>query len=156
VSPNRDYGEPRQLAYKLDTIVINRRIEQADKPLSPVLRLGSLRELAHELKLGSDTALVRKALLQNASAFITAKLSYKTADGHTRRLETGFTRYTVVFTGEELPDGLKADAVYLILTEPYREVLNAAPTRPLDYDYLKKLPPAAQRFYEIISRKFFG
>jgi len=156
VSPSRDYGEPRQLAYKIDTLVINRRIDEAGKPLPNLIRLGSLREIAQDLKLGSDTALVRKALLQNASAFITAKLTYKTNDRHVRRLETGFNRYAIIFTGEQLPDGDKADAVYLILSEPYREVLNNAPVRPLDYDYLRKLPPAAQRFYEILSRKIFA
>ena len=156
VSPSRDYGEPRQLAYKLDTIVINRRLDEAGRPLPGIIRLGSLRELAQELGLGSDTATVRKALLQNASAFITAKLTYKGNDKRERRLETGFTRYSVAFTGERLPDGNKADAVYLILNKPYHEVLNNAPIRPLDYDYLRQLPPAAQRFYEILSRKIFA
>src|SRR5947209_1261598 len=66
VSPNRDYGEPRALAYKLDTIVINRRIDKEGRPLGTTIRLGSLRELAQELGLGSDTAAVRKALYQNA------------------------------------------------------------------------------------------
>src|ERR1035438_1587961 len=92
VSPSRDYGEPRALAYKLDTIVINRRLDEAGRPLPGIIRLGSLRELAQELGLGSDTATVRKALLQNASAFITAKLTYKGNDKRERRLETGFTR----------------------------------------------------------------
>jgi hypothetical protein len=40
------------------------------------------------------------------------------------------------------------------LNEPYWEVLNNAPTRPLDYTYLKALTPAAQRFYSMI--KFFA
>ena len=35
----------------------------------------------------------------------------------------------------------RADAVYLVLSEPYREVLNHAPVRPLDYAYLKALTP---------------
>ena len=73
-----------------------------------------------------------------------------------RTVETTFTRYNVVFTGERLPDGQKADAVYLILNDPYREVLNNAPTRPLDYEYLKTLAPSAQRFYEIVSYKIFA
>src|SRR6266567_1992854 len=65
VSPSRDYGEPRALAYKLDTIVINRRIDEQGRPLPKILRLGSLRDVAQELELGSDTASARKALLQN-------------------------------------------------------------------------------------------
>jgi len=81
---------------------------------------------------------------------------YKATDGTEKTLEAGFSRYSVVFTGERLPNGSKADAVYLILNEPYWEVLNNAPTRPLDYDYLKQLSPTAQRFYEIVSYKIFA
>ena len=55
-----------------------------------------------------------------------------------------------------LPDGTHADAVYLVLSEPYREVLNHAPVRPLDYAYLKDLTPMAQRFYELVSYKMFA
>jgi len=43
----------------------------------------------------------------------------------------------VVCTGERLPDGTTADAVCLLLNEPYWEGLNSAPTRPLDYADLK-------------------
>jgi hypothetical protein len=105
---------------------------------------------------GDNTKSLKKALHQNAGAYIIAKLRYKATDGTERLLEAGFTRYSVVFTGERLPDDSKADGVYLILNEPYWEVLNNAPTRPLDYDYLKQLPPTAQRFYQIISYKIFA
>ena len=62
----------------------------------------------------------------------------------------------MVFTGEELPDGRKADAVYIILSDVYMQVINGAMTRPLDYDYLKGLPPAAQRFYELLSYRMYA
>jgi hypothetical protein len=104
---------------------------------------------------GANTRALQQAIHQNAGAYITAKLHYKATNGTERTLEAGFTRYSVVFTGERLPNGTKADAVYLLLNEPYWEVLNHAPTRPLDYDYLKALPPAAQRCYEILSYKLF-
>jgi len=158
VSPNAEYGEPRQLAYKLDTIVIHQRLHALGRPLPKVIRLGSITQMCRDLEVvlgGSGKASVRKAFLQNAATFITAKLHYKATDGTERTLEAGFTRYSVVFTGERLPDGTQADAVYLVLNEPYWEVLNHAPTRPLDYDYLKALPPAAQRCYEILSAKLF-
>ena len=156
VSYNERYGQPRQLAYRLDTLVINRKIDEHARPLPKVIRLNSLYEIAGILGLTRNTNEVKKALHQNAGAYITAKLHYKTADGAERTLEAGFTRYGVVFTGGKLPDGAKADAVYLILNDPYWEVLNAAPTRPLDYDYLQSLKPAAQRFYEIVSYKIFA
>ena len=77
-------------------------------------------------------------------------------DGTERTLEADFTRYSVVFTGEELPDGRKADAVYIMLNDIYMQVINGAMTRPLDYDYLKGLPPAPQRFYELLSYQMYA
>src|SRR5580765_4476670 len=77
VSPSREYGEPRQLAYKVDTLIVNRRIDEAGRPIPRIIRLGSLRDLCHHLDIspgGDNFAGLRLALLQNASAFITAKL----------------------------------------------------------------------------------
>ena len=68
----------------------------------------------------------------------------------------GYTRYSVIFTGEALPDTTQADAVYIVLNPPYRELLNHVETRPLDYDYLKKLPPGPQRLYELLSFQIYG
>ena len=145
------HGQPGPLAYKLDTLVINRKIDEAGRPTPKVLPLGSLHEIAQELGLDRNTTAVRKALLQNVGAIINARITYKGVDKAERTLEAVFSRYSVIFTGEKLPDGRKADCVYLILNEPYAEVLNTAPHRPQDYEYLKGLPPAPQRFYEIVS-----
>lgn len=156
VSYNSKYGPPRQLAYKLDTLVVNRKIDEIGRPVPKVVRLGSLRDIARELGLGGDTNQIRKALRQNAFTGITAKLTYRTAGGEERRIEADFTRYSVIFAGEKLPDGTSADSVHLILNEPYWEVLNNAPIRPLNYEYLRELPPAAQRFYEIVSYRIYA
>lgn len=156
VSYNDRFGQPRQLAYKLDTIIINRKFDELPKPLPRIICLGSLHAIAQELGFNRDTLGVKKAILQNAASFITAKLRYTSTDGSEHTIEAGFTRYAVYFTGERLPDGRKADAVYLALSDPYWEVLNNAPTRPLDYEYLKTLSPSAQRFYEIVSYKMFA
>ena len=158
VSPSRKHGEPRQLAYKIDTLIVNRRIEEKGRPLPPVIALGSVRQICRDLGIneGKGSNDVKRAILQNSSAYITAKLTYKSNDGAIRRLDANFTRYSVVFTGEQLPDGRTADGVYLILNEPYREVLNSAPVRPLNYDYLRKLPPTQQRFYELVSYRIFA
>ena len=153
------FKQPGPLAYKLDTLVINRRIEEAARPIPRLIRLGGLNEICRELgqaNSGKNTNHLKNALRQNASAFITAKIKYRQKDGTQRTLEADFTRYHVVFTGEELPDGRKADAVYIILSDIYMQVINGATTRPLDYDYLKGLPPAPQRFYELLSYQIYA
>ena len=159
VTYNSKYGQPGPLAYKIDTLVINKRIEEAGHPKPRLLRLGSLRDICRELgnsEGGESTQSVRNALLQNASAFINAKINYKTTERTERFLEASFTRYSVLFTGETLPSGTVADAVYILLNEPYWQVIDAAVTRPLDYGYMHSLPPAAQRFYEIVSYQIYG
>jgi hypothetical protein len=158
VSYNTKYGQPGPLAYKVDSLIINRRIEEAPRPLPKIIKLGSLRDLCRELDLneGQATRNIKKALLQNASAFITSKRAYKGNDGSERTAEISDTRYGVIFTGEKFPDGGRADAVYILLHDAYREVLNSAPTRPLDYDYLKELAPGAQRLYELLSYQIFA
>ena len=118
VSYNDRFGQPRQLAYKLDTIIVNRKFDELAKPLPRIVCLGSLHAIAEELGLKRDTLSVKKAILQNAASFITAKLRYTGSDDVERTIEAGFSRYSVVFTGERLPDGRKADAVYLVLKRP--------------------------------------
>ncbi len=154
VSYNSEYGQPGALAYKVDTLAVNRKFDEIGRPLPTLIRLESVAAIAKEL--GSNRVEIKKALYQNAFAAITAKMSYKGKDGTEKTIEAGFTRYSIIFTGETLPDGRKADAVYLLLNEIYREILNTAQTRPLDYDYLKELSPGAQRFYELLSFQIFG
>src|SRR5215831_15004699 len=159
VSYNERYGPPRQLAYKLDTIVINQILDALPRPLPRVIPVGSLTQACGMLDLhasGRQQAELKLAFHQNASAYIVAYLRYRGRDGSERTVNTGFTRYSVVFTGEHLPDGTIADAVYLVLNDIYRDILNHAPVRPLDYAYLKALAPMAQRFYELLSYKMFA
>src|SRR5277367_6552068 len=46
VSHSERYGQPRQIAYKLDTLVINRRLDEQGRPLPKMVCLGSLRQIA--------------------------------------------------------------------------------------------------------------
>ena len=159
VSHNTKYGQPGALAYKVDTLIVNRRIDEAPRPVPEILKLGSLKEIGDELGLadsGKNRNDIRRALHQNAGAYITAKRTYKGADGVERTAEISDTRYGIIFTGEKFPDGSRADAVYLILHRAYREIINTAPIRPLDYDYLRDLSPGAQRFYELISYQIYA
>ncbi len=157
VSYNSEYGQPSPLAYKLDTLIINRKIEEEGKPLPKLIRLGSLTEIAQQTGSGEkNTNAVKRALLQNAFAAIRAKFSYKTKGGNEAFAEIADTRYGVIFTGEKLPSGEKADAVYIVLHDIYREILNNAIDRPLDFDYMQELTPGAQRFYELLSYQMYA
>lgn len=152
-------GQPGPLAYKVDTLIVNRRIDEERPRIPKVIKLGSLSEICRELGMrvsGGNSNELKKAIHQNASAYITAKISYKGTDGTEQAIEAGFSRYSVIFTGERFPDGRKANAVYLILNDIYLKVLNEVQTRPLDYDYLRDLPPAAQRFYELIGFQIYA
>ncbi len=162
ISYSSSYGPPRQLGLKLDKLIINRRVDEARPDGIPkVLKLGSLRDICRELELcesGKNRSDIEKALYQNAFTGITAKLRYQRHDGPHQSFKFADTRYGVVVTGEQLPDGSKADAVYIVLHDLYRAFLLNVDTRPLDYDYLKQLSssPAAQRFYELFSYKVYG
>lgn len=159
VSPNADYGHPGILAYKLDTLFINRLIYELHPNVPEVIKLGdSLNEIGKQLgrKGTRNTAEITNALHQNASAYIKAKLEYVGKDGTRRKFEFGSTRYAVVMIGETLPDGTKAEAVYIVLNPLFRDLLRHARSRPLDYEYLKELPPSAQRWYELVSFQMFA
>lgn len=157
VSYNSEFGQPGPLAYKIDTLIVNRRIDESPRPLPEIIKLGSLREICRDMQITDhNTDLVKQALHQNASAYITAKVTYKAKNGREKRAEIGYTRYSVVFTGETLPNGLTADAVYILINSSYRDMLNHVEMRPLDYDYLLQLKPGPQRLYELLSFQIYG
>jgi hypothetical protein len=158
ISANKKYGHPRILAYKIDTIIINRKIDDLRPNIPRLIKLGSIRDICRQLGIneGQATKEVKKALHQNASAYITASIYFKDKNNEENFLEFGATRYTLILTGRRLPDGRKADAVYILLNELYHDFITKSQTRPLDYEYLKKLTPSAQRFYELISPQIYS
>ncbi|MFN0085048.1 MAG: hypothetical protein ACKVX9_06650 [Blastocatellia bacterium] len=163
VSYNEKYGEAKQLAYQLDTLIISKRIYEyfeANEPIPEVVPIGSLYQICQELGMnpqsGKNKNNIKHALGQNAGAFIDARISFKDRDGEERKLAAQFTRYSVVHRDQKLPDGRRADQVYVVLQPIYLEVLNSARWRPLDFAYLRELPPASQRCYEIISTRIFA
>lgn len=159
VSFNAEHGQPGPLAYKLDTLIINRVIDEAKRPLPEVIRLGSLSDICRKMDMsdsGVNRAHVKSALLQNASAFIQGMIECRDRSGKASYVEIADSRYGLVFTGKRLPDGTLADAVYIQLHPWFRDLQNQVELRPLDYDYLRALPEAAQRLYELLSFPMYG
>ncbi len=159
VLPNAGYGYPGELAYKIDTLVINRLLDDLYPDIPEVIKIAdSLRDIERQLgkSKAGDTNKIKNALYQNAGAFITARLEFTGQDNVRRTFEFGSTRYGVVFIGEQLPNGEKADAIYIVLNPLFRDLLRHAKRRPLDYEYLKELPATAQRWYELLSFQLFA
>jgi hypothetical protein len=160
VSPSEGYGSPGILSYRLDNLVINRRIYESGRPVPSTIKLGSLRELCEELGMvpsGQNASLIKQSLARNASATITCKLTYRTYDGKESELEQVFSRYGVIFSGKRLPNGEKADAVYVVLNPIYQHFLSEVVFRYLDVGYMKSLgQPSAQRWYEWVSYRMHG
>ena len=105
VSHNSKYGQPGPLAYKLDTLIVNRGSRRRAAPSRKSSSSGAFTTSAESLgsARGSPGDNIKKALYQNASAFITAKLRYKLLTGQRGTSKPGFTRYSVVFTGRKAP-----------------------------------------------------
>ncbi|MGH9838454.1 MAG: hypothetical protein ACREEM_06685 [Blastocatellia bacterium] len=163
VSYNEKYGEAKQLAYQIDTLIIAKRIYEyfeVNLPIPEVIPIGSLYQICQELGMnpqsGKNKNNLKRALGQNAGAFIDAKIFFKDRNGEERNLTAQFSRYAVIHRDQKLPDGRRADQIYIVLQPIYLEVLNSARWRPLDFGYLKELPPASQRCYEIISTRIFA
>jgi hypothetical protein len=163
VTYNEKYGEAKQLAYQIDTLIIAKRLYdlfESGQAIPQIIPIGSLYQICQELGMnpqsGKNKNNVKRALGQNAGAFIDAKITYKDQRGEERRLNAQFSRYAVVHRDQKLPDGRRADQVYIVLQPIYHEVLNNARWRPLNFSYLKELPPGAQRCYEIISTRLFA
>ena len=104
---------PGPLGYKIDTLIVNRRIDEMRSTgnIKQLFKLGSLANLCRELGItpsGKNTNAIKEALRENALAGITANISYKGYDGTEREFEFTTTRYTVIFTGEKLPNPIDA------------------------------------------------
>src|SRR4051812_45068804 len=99
VTHNSKHGQAGPLAYKLDTLIVNRKIDEIPRPIPKAIRLGSLYEIARQLGMGGDTSQIKRALRQNASTFVEFSIKYKRKNGGEKHLTLADNRYGVIFTG---------------------------------------------------------
>jgi hypothetical protein len=121
VSYNEKYGPAKQLAYQIDTLVIAKRLYdyfEASKTIPAVIPIGSLYQICRELGMdpesGKNKNNVKRALGQNVGVFIDAYFSFEDRTGKERWISRQFHRYAVVHRGEDLPNGSKADQLYIV------------------------------------------
>lgn len=160
---------PGPLSYQIDSLVINRKLDEVGwEHLPQLLPIGSLSSICRMLNRsdsGTSRRDIREALEKNAGALITADFQYQLKPAEKPAKNTSkayanfrgtFSRYAVYFTGMTLPNGVSADCTYVHFNHLYFQALKNATLRPLDYDYLKALTVGAQKFYEIVSYRIFA
>ena len=113
---NSQYGPPGPLAKKLVEL-IRRRLSEADNQFSPILRLGTFREICIELgdePSGHMYEHIEDALKQLTHTVIVALADFKDTKGALKKIQdTGSILTAVFFPKNILPDGSEADAVFV-------------------------------------------
>jgi hypothetical protein len=143
-------GAPGELAYRIDRLIIDKCLE-AHREIPNVLRLGTLGDICKVLDIppsGKNMRNIKSALLQLQGTRI--DIANDLGEGR-------FYRYpSIMFTGDKRSDGTRSDAIYLEISTAYQAILRRSSRRPLDYDYIGTLPPAASRLYELVSSRIFA
>jgi hypothetical protein len=106
------YGPPHKVVMNLTLMVKYRALAQRT-PVIEMFRLGSIESIAEELRLlpsPTNSNVIKQALQRIVE--------------ETRGKEHTYRQ--VFFPGDDLPDGRKADAVYIILSKAYVEFLEHA------------------------------
>ncbi|MCA9731904.1 MAG: hypothetical protein H6696_05545 [Deferribacteres bacterium] len=147
---------------------LHRAIEQVlntlPKPVENPIKLGSLRYLAQIMGITPDSGKNRQDIqnglnnLVKASVEAKGTFQLKGVDAKKKFHNDTFHLYDrVIYTGEELPDGKSADAVYIVIGTWYLQNFNRGYSVPLDWHYYNQLPGTiASRLYEMFCIYFFA
>jgi hypothetical protein len=108
----RPYGPSHKIVVNLTVLVKYNALEQT-MPVLETFRLGSVPVIAEELRLPASTRSyddIKSALLHIVEQTKDKEHAYR----------------QVIFSGEPLPDGSEADAVYTVFSKAYVEFLEYA------------------------------
>jgi hypothetical protein len=144
-------------------------IDKLPRPVSPLVRVGSVNQLCNVMGLsraGKDqkvAGIYKRMVKQSLKRISLTGVESENAffdKAHRRwvpRFEGAFNLFNVFFRGQLLPDGELADAIFLHLNPLYVASLNNFYVKPLDYEYMKNLrTPLTQRLYEVLGLRFRG
>ena len=160
VLKNVEYGFPSAFDKKVHR-AIEQIINQLPKPIANPIRLGSLRELCKLMGNSPDSGYNRSGIKESLERItltgIQAKGTFYLKDEE-RRIDDTFHMYNrVILTGRHLPNGMTADAVYLVLGDFYLRNINANYVVPLDFEYYKSLNGTiTERLYEYIGLMIYA
>jgi len=158
VIPHPDFGAPGDFERQLQRAV-EYCLAGMPRPIRNPVPLPGFRELARIMGMkcpGKFVRQVKQGLTRMMKTQIRSKRSYY-SKSIKNWIEKNFHLYEhIVFAGETLPDGRKADGNYVYFHNAYLDNVNALYVRPLDFEYLKSLKPVSARLYEILGVKFYG
>ncbi len=159
VLPPGGVPPPGEFARRLHREVVERILSDLPKPIRNPVRLGSFSDICRMLELAPSGRTIREI----RSAFSSIKRTTIQTHGayyvknQDCYIDDEFSLYDrIVFTGASLPDGGRADAVYIYLGSWYLENLNSNYVIPLDFQFLRQLRGAiTSRMYELFHHWFF-
>jgi len=157
-----DSNFPSSFARRLHKEVIEKTLNNMKKPVSQLVRLGSLRQICKKMGItesGKNCEDIKKALKDIKKASIEAKGTFrqKEKNGNKKFFEGSFNLYDMVyFAGEILPGGMEASEVYVLLNSMYIQNFNNNFVVPIDYKYHQSLAgDIGSRMYEMLSIWFY-
>lgn len=159
VTSNAKYGYPGPFDRKVFR-AIESIISELPKPIENPIHF-SLYDLCKRIGIGNsgeNKQGIKEAIERIVATTVKAKGTFYSKDEGKIVADKSFHLYeSVVFYGQEMPDGKKAESNYLYLNPFYLKSINAFYVKPLDYLYLRSLKsPIAERLYELLGVKFFG
>lgn len=118
VSRSVKYGFPGAFDKKLHR-AIEQIINRLPRPVQNPIRLGSLRQICRLIRIdensGKNINQIKDSLIRIVATTIRAKGTFYLKQSNQFFDDTFHLYDRVIWTGEKLPDGRKADAVYLML-----------------------------------------
>ena len=157
VSHNSRYGQPGPLAYKLDTLIVNRRIEEASRPIPKIIKLGSQAAIADELGISHarHRLNIKKALYQNASAYIDGEAPIRLADGGRRNLKRVLPATASFSPARNYPTAGRPTR-FTSSSTMFSCRSSTAPRPGPSITTTSKTYPRPQRLYEILSYRMYA
>ena len=154
------YGYPGPLAKNIHK-VIEEKVSQLIPPVENPICIGAFSKFAEKMKLNTKGGTFYKDIKEALVRIVTTSVRSKGAfysKGDEKYIDDTFHLYDrIVFRGEKLRSGEIAEDNYIYLGSWYLDNINARYVKPIDYDYYQSLSlPIAERFYEILSVKFYG
>lgn len=161
VMPNSEYGHAGGLDKNVIASVLKLATDQGFPP-PRLLSIGSLNGLCRLMKIKEhpkNRQGIRQSLLRIASSAVYTDSFFLKAKNQFWEDSLGggqFTLWNVYWKGKELPNGEKAQAIFLELNAPFLASLQSYYTIPLDFNFYISLSPLAQRLYEMTRLRFYG